>query len=274
MEHAAPSRQLRVLHVMGTVITVDVRAPFVPAGVLDVVEAWFADVDRRFSTFRQDSEISRLDRGELELADASAAVRRVLQMAALLQRDSGGRFDVRARGCLDPSALVKGWSVDEAMARLCAGGARNAAINAGGDVLVRGEAAPGETWRIGIRHPTRPDALAAVVSGRDLGVATSGAYERDAHIVDPSTGQPPHGVDSVTVIGPELGLCDAYATAAFAGGMDGVRWASTLEGHGVIAVTVKGRMVCNDLALQLRADGESGRRADNARISADSVGIS
>lgn len=248
----APPRQVRVLHVMGTVISIDVREPFVAETDLDAVAAWFDDVDRRFSTFREESEISRLDRGELSLDEASAGVRRVLQTAELIERDSGGLFDLHATGRLDPSALVKGWSVDEAMALLAAAGARNAAINAGGDVLARGEAAPGRLWRIGVRHPDQADAMIAVVAGTDLAVATSGAYERGAHVVDPRRGAPAEGLQSVTVTGAELGLCDAYATAAFAGGLDGVRWASALPGFGVIAVTSDGRLLSNDTAQQQR----------------------
>ena len=58
---------------------------------------------------------------------------------------------------------------------------------------------------------------------RDGAVATSGAYERGQHIVDPRTGRPPRGVLSVTVVGPDLGTADAYATAAFALGSAGRR---------------------------------------------------
>jgi thiamine biosynthesis lipoprotein len=117
--------------------------------------------------------------------------------------------------------------VDRAAADLDALGLRNYSINAGGDVRIRGGALPDETWRIGIRHPTEHDKVAAVVEGRDLAVATSGEYARGQHIFDPHTGLPPEGVLSVTITGPDLALADAYATAAFAMGEEGPRW--TLE---------------------------------------------
>ena len=102
-------------------------------------------------------------------------------------------------------------------------GARNVCVHAGGDVCVRGERAPGRPWRVGIQHPWQRDRVAAVLCTRGLAVATSGAYERGAHIVDPRTGRAPQGVASVTVLGPDLAIADAYATAAFAMGVEGPR---------------------------------------------------
>ena len=125
---------------------------------------------------------------------------------------------------LDPSGYVKGWAVEEAAWRLDDAGARDYLINAGGDVVARGEATPGHRWRVGIRHPDEPDKVAAVLAVRDGAVATSGTYERGDHIVDPRTGQPARGLRSLTVVGPRLGFVDAYATAAFVMGLAGLRW--------------------------------------------------
>ena len=65
------------------------------------------------------------------------------------------------------------------------------------------------------------NAVAAVVEANDLAVATSGAYARGEHVLDPHTRRPPDGVLSVTITGPELATADAYATAAFAMGAAG-----------------------------------------------------
>jgi thiamine biosynthesis lipoprotein len=70
----------------------------------------------------------------------------------------------------------------------------------------------------------------------DLAVATSGAYERGDHIVDPTSGSAPHGVVSVTVAGPDLGLADSYATAAFAMGPDGAAWTLGVEGYEALTI--------------------------------------
>ena len=141
---------------------------------------------------------------------------------------------------------MKGWSIDRGARLLALAGARNFCINAGGDVLARGEAAPGRPWQIGIRHPQIPDKMAAVVAGCDLAVATSGAYERGDHIVDPKSGRPAADLLSMTIAGASLGYADAYATAAFAMGEAGVDWMSRLAGYSGLAITSQPRVVWSD----------------------------
>jgi thiamine biosynthesis lipoprotein len=99
-----------------------------------------------------------------------------------------------------------------------AAGVRNYAVNAGGDMLMRGRALPDDCWRVGIQHPVERDKVAKVVIANDLAVATSGAYARGDHELDPHTRRAPAGVLPVTIAGPVLATADAYATAAFAMG--------------------------------------------------------
>ncbi len=221
---------------MGTTIIVDIRDPGIDHDVVDRVFDWFRFVDETFSTFSEGSDVSRIDSGELTVAEASPEVREVLNACEALRSRTGGYFDAHVSGHLDPSAFVKGWSVDRAAALLTAQGAENFAVYAGGDVVTRGAAGPEEPWRIGIRHPTQRHAISAIVAAGDLAVATSGAYNRGAHVLDPLTGKPPHGLLSLTVTGPELGSADAFATAAFAMGRDGPAWVATLEGYEMLAI--------------------------------------
>src|SRR4051812_5644660 len=109
--------------------------------------AWLREVDATFSTFRDDSEISRLDRGEITLADCRPEVDDVLSRCLALERETRGFFSARPAGRLDPSGLVKGWAIARAADRLAAAGARNFCINAGGDVVARGRPAPDRLWR-------------------------------------------------------------------------------------------------------------------------------
>jgi len=205
--------------------------------------AWLVEVDRRFSPYRPASEVSRLARGELLAEDCDPAVRFVLTRCEALRIETGGFFDVRAaglRGGLDPSGYVKGWAVEEAAFILEAAGARNYAINAGGDVVLRGQPEAGRSWVVGIRHPVEADQIAVRLAfgpgtGRQA-VATSGLYERDGHIVNPRTGAVPDTLLSMTVVGPSLALADAYATAAFAMGHDGLRWLATRPGYAGYAI--------------------------------------
>jgi FAD:protein FMN transferase len=228
-------RRPEVRHIMGMPIGIDARE----LDRIDVEPAfeWLREVDATFSTFRADSEISRLDRGELTLADCRPEVDQVLSACMALQRETNGYFSVRPAGRLDPSGYVKGWAVAGAAERLAAAGARDFCINAGGDIVTRGRPASDRLWRVGVRHPEDLDRLAAVLAVEDLAVATSGAYERGAHIVDPHSGRPPTGLLSVTVVGPDLARADAYATAAFAMGADGPSWTATLAGYDAMSIT-------------------------------------
>jgi thiamine biosynthesis lipoprotein len=226
-----------VEQIMGMPIVVDVRGSEVD-DVMGRVFDWFRLVDSVFSTYRADSEISRLNRGELAAEDLREDVREVLERCEALRVRTGGYFDARAPipGAVDPSGLVKGWSVDRAAQLLEEAGERHYSVNAGGDVRVRGEATPGERWRVGIQHPLESDRIAAVVVADDLAIATSGAYERGDHVVDPHTGKPPTGVLSVTVVGPELATADAFATAAFAMGESGPRWTTSLAPYEAMTI--------------------------------------
>jgi thiamine biosynthesis lipoprotein len=222
-----------VEHVMGMAVSIDVRDGSLDAALdaaLREVVAWLHHVDHTFSTHRVDSPISRLGLGELDLDDMDDEVLGVLALCEELYDDTDGAFDVLSVPApngsrFDPSGLVKGWSLERAAGILERHGARNFCVNGGGDLAIRGEAAPGLPWRVGIRHPADPTAVAAVVpaSGR-CAVATSATYERGAHIIDPSTGAPTADVASVTITGPDLTFVDAYATAVFVMGAEGLAW--------------------------------------------------
>lgn len=228
---------------MGMPIVVDIRDESVAADTVDEVFEWFRWVDTTFSTFKPESEVSRLARGERAVEEAHPEVRGILERCEQLRRQTGGYFDHRAAGRLDPSALVKGWSVDRAVSLLEEAGLTSFAVNAGGDVRVRGGARPAGTWRVGIQHPLVRDRIAAVVESRDLAVATSGAYERGDHIVDPWSGEPPRGVLSVTVTGPDLAGADAYATAAYAMGHRGASWTANLPGYEAMTILGDGSVL-------------------------------
>ena len=216
----------RVEHIMGMPIVVEVRDDGVEPDALDEMFAWFRWVDATFSTYKPASEISRIAFGELDVADAHPDVQWVLERCEQLSTETRGYFSAYAAGQLDPSGLVKGWSVDRAAELLDAAGMREYAINAGGDVRVKG------AWRVGIQHPLERKAVAQVLDAEDLAVATSGEYLRGEHVLDPHTRRPPEGILSVTVTGPDLATADAYATAAFAmGARLAPHWLARLRGY-------------------------------------------
>jgi thiamine biosynthesis lipoprotein len=228
---------------MGTAISLDIADPL-PAAELsrltDDTFGWLRTVDARFSTYRSDSEVSRVDRGELAADDCGPDMRHVLDECARLWKFTNGFFDAYASGRFDPSGYVKGWSVQVASDRLVARGAANHCLNAGGDICARGRHASGRPWRIGVLHPERPADLAWTLELTDTAVATSGTYERGNHVVNPFTGAGATELRSVSVVGADLALADAYATAAMAMGRAGIDWLAALPGHRAAVITANG----------------------------------
>ena len=232
-----------VEHVMGTAVSFDVRdrAPDVD-GLREAV-AWLHHVDQTYSPYIENSQISRLGRAEITLDDVDDEVADVLLMCEQLNSETGGAFDAFSIPApngtnLDPSGLVKGWSIERAAEILESHGHTDFTINAGGDIAVRGQAATGTPWTVGVRHPDDRAALAMVldVTG-PAAVATSATYERGAHIFDPRTGQPTTDLASVTVVGRSLTWVDAYATAVFVMGFDGLTWLTGLPDYEAMAIT-------------------------------------
>jgi thiamine biosynthesis lipoprotein len=248
---ATPGNLRRVEQIMGTAISLDVREAAVAPAALERAFEYLREVDRRFSTYKPDSEVSRLMRGELDEAAASQELAEVLALCEEARLSSEGYFDIRAHrpdGRPDPTGLVKGWALENAGRILESAGALDYCINGGGDIVTRGEVEPGKAWRVGIRHPLIADKLATVLAVRDAAVATSGAYERGEHVRDPFTGRASTGVLSVTVVGPSLTFADAYATAAFAMGPTGLAWVAGLPDY-------------EGCAISADPDGSNGRLA-------------
>jgi thiamine biosynthesis lipoprotein len=160
-------------HVMGTVVSFDVRLDdeaqraAMSAAVDDAVR-WLHRVDEVFSTYRDDSQISRLGRGDLALADCDPDVAEVLDLCAQVASETRGYFSSMYAGRLDPSGLVKGWAVQRASGVLVAAGSRRHCVNGGGDMQVAGEVEPGTPWQIGIAHPLQREAYASVVQLRKV----------------------------------------------------------------------------------------------------------
>jgi len=256
-----PEAIRHVEHVMGTVVTFDIRTAPSPAVTKALTQAvtWLHHVDHVFSPYRPDSQVTLLAEGRLTLGESDPDIADILGRCEKLEDITGGAFTCRPAGRLDPSGLVKGWAVERASAILYDAGARDHCVNAGGDIQVRGEARPGRPWRIGITDPRRRDRLIAAVAGHDFAVATSGTAERGAHIIDPHTGRPATGITSITLIGRHLTDVDALATAAFAMGDTARAWTHAQPGIEALAVASDGSAWCTpgfqDVALFLPREG-------------------
>ena len=234
--------------VWGTVVDVDCYSQSVSAVDLnrgmDSVIAFCEAVDRDFSTYKVDSWVSRLRRGEVTITDCPAELQSVWALCAQAKWLSDGAFDPWAvAGGFDPSGLVKGWAVDKCAEILLAAGAAHVQVNAAGDLALRGgwfDAAVGvvKPWSIGVVNPDDHLQVVKVYQITDGAIATSGTYERGAHIYDPDNGMIAIGAKSATVVGAEGWLCDSLATAVMVAGQDCRKWFGQPElvGYRVFAV--------------------------------------
>jgi thiamine biosynthesis lipoprotein len=235
-------RRAFVEQIMGLPISIHVRGPQAggPAAA-DAARAVFASLrrdDALFSTYKPDSQVSQLRRGELPDGRWDPLLRTVVELCECARADTDGYFDARVGGPgFDPSGLVKGWAVERAAGHLSSVPDLDYCLNAGGDVAVRGR------WRVGIENPSRPRELIAAVDRDGGAVATSGSAHRGIHIVDPRTGEPATGLRAATVIGPSLTWADVYATAAVARGPAAVSWLDALPGYEALLVTADGRLL-------------------------------
>ncbi len=253
----------RARYLMGTVceITIDGNA-----SAIDLAFAEAVRIEAMLSTWRDDSELSRVNRGE---ATASAELRSLLDRAIAWRDETDGAFDPQVRPLLDawqtrstgavPSrdridsalaairshrspfeegAFGKGYAIDRMLAKI---DSPYVVINFGGQIAVRGEA------RVSIADPGRRDVPMVDVTLRDESLSTSSGSEKTfvvagrtfTHILDPRSGEalPPRG--SVSVIAKDALTADILSTALYVMGSDeGLRWANA---HRVAALFITPR---------------------------------
>ncbi|GAB4335900.1 MAG: FAD:protein FMN transferase [Candidatus Abyssubacteria bacterium] len=257
---------------MGTVFTVKLQGPgdhpHAAKAALDEIRR----IDRLLSTYKEDSEISEVNReafrrpvGVGQHFRAVLAASRIyfdlsegafdptvyplmklwgftkksghlpsgeeLRMATRLVGLEKVSFDEQRNSVrfsedgmsLDFGGIAKGYAVDRAVQTLKEYGIRNAIIDAGGNFYALGTRADGTPWQAGIRHPLRLDEVIARLPVSEMGLATSGNYERFievegkkyCHIIDPRTGEPVEGMLSATIVTDTAMAADALSTSVF-----------------------------------------------------------
>jgi FAD:protein FMN transferase len=215
---------------MGMPITVEIIDTAATEQAFDDVFAYFEYVDEKFSTYKQDSEISRINRRELLLEESSPDMKMIFDMSEQTRQETNGFFNIQHNEIYDPSGIVKGWSIYNAAQILRQMMFENFYVEAGGDIQMSGMNDQNQNWRVGIRNPFNLDEIVKVLSITDRGVATSGTYVRGQHVYNPQDeDQSMTEVLSLTVIGPDIYEADRFATAAFAMGRSGIEFIERLE---------------------------------------------
>jgi FAD:protein FMN transferase len=215
---------------MGMPITVEILDTGATEADIDRVFAYFRSIDETFSTYKEESEISKINRGELAEDEYSEAMKTVLALGEQTRLETDGYFDIEHDGFIDPSGIVKGWAIFQAAQMLKKAGLFNFYVDAGGDIQAAG-LYYGHPWRVGIRNPFNRAENVKVLAITEKGVATSGTAIRGQHIYNPyQPDQPIQDIVSLTVIGPNVYEADRFATAAFAMGKRGIYFIERLAG--------------------------------------------
>ncbi|MEC7771700.1 MAG: FAD:protein FMN transferase [Bacteroidota bacterium] len=142
-------------------------------------------------------------------------------------------------------AIGKGYAADRAKDLLVSKDVKGGIINASGDLTTWGTKVTGEKWLVGIANPLSKDKVFSWLPIVESSVATSGNYEKYimlngekySHIIDPRTGYPTKGINSVSIFAKQAELCDALATAVFTMGRDvGLHMINQIDGVEAVVV--------------------------------------
>jgi len=218
---------------MGMPVTVEIADSKATQQDIDAVFDYFTYIDGTFSTYKEGSEIMKINRGEILPEEFSSDMREIFKLADETKKQTNGYFDIKnTKGIFDPSGIVKGWAIYKAAKILEERGFQNFFVDVGGDIQTKGKNADGRIWRVGIQDPfSATPSIIKVLELPDCGVATSGIYLRGQHIYNPyNRTQTFDDIVSLTVIGPNVYEADRFATAAFAMGFAGINFIESLPG--------------------------------------------
>jgi Membrane-associated lipoprotein involved in thiamine biosynthesis len=217
---------------MGMTVTVEIADYSAKESDIDMVFSYFESVEKRFSVFKDDSEITLINNGKISQSQYSEDMKTVFVLAEKTKSQTNGYFDIiTPDGKYNPSGIVKGWAIYNASKMLLEKGLKNFYVEAGGDIQAHGLNGQGMKWSVGIQNPFDPSQIVKVIRLKDMGIATSGTYRRGLHIYNPHNAKEPlTEIVSISVIGPNIYEADRFATAAFAMGAQGINFIENLKG--------------------------------------------
>jgi len=216
--------------VMGMPAIVNVVDIGVTSEDISEVFSYFHYIDKKFSTYKKESEISQINRGEIKEWDYSDDMKKILKLSEETKKETNGFFDIDYNGIIDPSGLVKGYAVFQGAEILRRKNFKNYYVEIAGDIQIQGKNEKRENWKIGIQNPFDLDEIIKVVKLSNKGIATSGNYIRGTHIYNPKEKGFAEEIAGITVIGPNVYEADRFATAAFAMGEKGIDFLEHLKG--------------------------------------------
>ena len=229
--------------IMGMPVIVDISGS--PSdNVFRKVFDYFRYVDEKFSPYKKNSEVTKINDGRLKVEDVTGDMKLILKLSEKTKKETDGYFDVYHEGNFNPSGIVKGWAIREAADIIKRNGFDNYSINAGGDIQTAGLNNDGKRWAIGIRNPFNLVQNVKIVYLSGEGIATSGTYERGNHIYNPKNGIMDKNILSLTVIAKDIYEADRFATAAFAMGKEGINFIEKQKGLEGYMIDSEGMATC------------------------------
>jgi len=219
--------------IMGMPVTLEVVDENVDQKILNEVFDYFIYIDEKFSTYKSTSEISAINRGEIDIENFSEDMKVIFDLSKETKELTDGYFDIHKKdGTCDTSGMVKGWAIFNGAKILSERGMKNFYINIAGDIQVSGNNIDGEPWKVGIQNPfNKLQESVKTLHLKNEGVATSGTYVRGDHIYNPKNNhEDMKDIISMTVIGPNIYEADRFATASFAMGHEGINFIEKLNG--------------------------------------------
>lgn len=211
---------------MGTIVEISL---WQDAGTVELGFMEIKRIEDKFSRFKEDSEISKLNKNPS--AEVSGECRDLIEESIRYSKVTNGAFDVRysANKKLDLGGIAKGYAADRVAGIFREKGIKNALINIGGNLYLLGFPPGKSCWIVGIKDPKNPEKIMAKIRLKsNVGVATSGNYERPGHIINPLTGSPSNELLGVTIIAKTATEADALSTGVFVLGRE--KGAKLIEG--------------------------------------------
>jgi FAD:protein FMN transferase len=232
--------------IMGMPVKIEVIEKSVTEEDINEIFSYLHYIDKKFSIFKTDSEISQINSGELTIQNASKLMQQILKLCEETKRETNGYFDININGKLDPSGIVKGYAISQGARLLKKKGFKNFSVEIAGDIQISGKNSLGQSWRIGIQNPFNLKEIIKVVYLSNKGIATSGNYQRGEHIYDPVSRKKANEIASVTVITDDVYDADRFATAAFAMGEGGISFLEKIKGiEGYMVTKSKSAILTN-----------------------------
>lgn len=214
---------------MGMPVVINIPNEIVSKKDIEEILFYFDYIDEKFSTYKKDSEIMKINKGKIQKKNYSEDMKLIFKLAEKTKKETNGYFDIVRNGSIDPSGIVKGFAIFEAAKKLKEKGYKNFYIEIAGDIQVYGKNEKGKNWQIGIENPFDRKEIVKVTQLTNKGIATSGTYVRGKHIYNPFTKKHADDIASITVIGPNIYEADRFATAAFAMGEKGIDFIESLR---------------------------------------------